>query len=83
MELSAHGLSAPVGELSQLAAGQLLSLHRKVAEPASLQVAGIEMFRAAAARSGDTRAAQILAPEVSSKGATSGMEKMEKKDGNE
>jgi flagellar motor switch protein FliM len=73
VELSAHGLSAPVGELSQLAVGQLLALHRSVIEPASLQVAGVAMFRAAAARSGDTRAAQILAPEVESKRATPGV----------
>jgi flagellar motor switch protein FliM len=60
LELSAHGLSAPVGELSQLAVGQLLSLRRSVIEAASLQVAGVEMFSAVPARAGNTRAAQIL-----------------------
>jgi flagellar motor switch protein FliM len=62
VELGVSGLRAPVGELSQLQTGQLLSLGRSVAQPASLLVAGVEMFRAVPARSGDTRAAQILAP---------------------
>lgn len=61
VELSAHGLSAAVGELSQLEAGQILSLGRSVAQPASMQVAGVEMFSAVPARSGNTRAAKILA----------------------
>jgi flagellar motor switch protein FliM len=61
VELSAHGLSAAVGELSQLEVGQLLSLGRSVAEPASMQVAGVEMFSAVPARSGNARAAKILA----------------------
>lgn len=61
VELSVKQLQASVGELSQLAPGQLLPLVRSAAAPASLLVAGVEMFRAAPARSGETRAAQVLA----------------------
>ena len=60
-ELAVNGLSAPVGALSHLVAGQLLSLGKGVSEPASVVVAGVEMFHAAPARAGDTRAAQLLA----------------------
>ena len=62
VELGVGDLRAPVGALSQLEAGQLLSLGRSVVPPASLLVAGVEMFGALPARSGDSRAAQILAP---------------------
>jgi flagellar motor switch protein FliM len=61
VELGVKELRASVGELSHLVLGQLLPLRRSGAEPASLLVAGVEMFRAAAARSGETRAAQVLA----------------------
>jgi flagellar motor switch protein FliM len=61
LELGVNELKADVGELSRLAPGQLLSLRRSTAQPASLLVAGVEMFRALPARSGDTRAAQVLA----------------------
>jgi len=60
-ELAVKELRAAVGELSQLVPGQLLPLQRSSGQPASLLVAGVEMFRAAPARSGDTRAAQVLA----------------------
>jgi flagellar motor switch protein FliM len=62
LELGVNRLSAAVGELAQMAPGTLLPLRRAAAEPASLIVAGVEMFRAAAARVGGTRAAQVLAP---------------------
>ena len=61
VELGVKGLRAAVAELSQLVPGQLLPLRRSAAQPASLLVAGVEMFRAAPARSRDTRAAQVLA----------------------
>jgi flagellar motor switch protein FliM len=61
VELGVGGLRAPVSELSQLQAGQLLSLGRSVAPPASLLMAGVEMFHAVPARFGDSRAAQVLA----------------------
>ena len=61
VELGVNELKADVGELSQLAPGQLLFLRRSTALPASLLVAGVEMFHAQPARFGDVRAAQILA----------------------
>jgi flagellar motor switch protein FliM len=60
VELGVNELRSDVGELSQLAPGQLLPLRRSAAQPASLLVAGVEMFRAMPARSGDIRAAQVL-----------------------
>jgi flagellar motor switch protein FliM len=68
VELEVGGLRAEVGELSELTPGQLIPLRRSAAEPASLVVAGVEMFRAAPARCGDIRAAQILAPQVPAPG---------------
>jgi flagellar motor switch protein FliM len=62
VELGVNELRAGVGELSQLMTGQLLPLRRSATQPASLLVAGVEMFCATPARSGDTRAAQVLAP---------------------
>ena len=61
VELGANGVRAKVSELSELVPGQLLSLRRSAAEPASLLVAGVEMFRAVPARCGETRAARVLA----------------------
>lgn len=60
VELGVNELKAEVSELSQLAPGQLLSLRRSTGPPASLLVAGVEMFRATPARYGNLRAAQIL-----------------------
>jgi flagellar motor switch protein FliM len=60
LELAAADLHAPVSELSALAPGQILSLGRKANQPASLLVAGVEMFSASPARSGESRAAHLL-----------------------
>jgi flagellar motor switch protein FliM len=60
VELGVDGLRASVRELTDLLPGQLLPLRRTVAEPASLLVAGVEMFSASAARCGETRSAQVL-----------------------
>jgi flagellar motor switch protein FliM len=60
VELGVNGLSASVGELTQMLPGGLLALRRSAALPASLQVGGVDMFGAAPARTGDTRAAQLL-----------------------
>jgi flagellar motor switch protein FliM len=60
-ELGATGVRAAVSELAGLAPGDLLSFTRSAAEPASLLIAGQEMFRALPARCGDTRAARVLA----------------------
>jgi flagellar motor switch protein FliM len=61
VELGANEVRAKVSELSDLVPGQLLSLRRSAAEPASLLVAGVEMFRAMPARSEERRAARMLA----------------------
>jgi flagellar motor switch protein FliM len=60
-ELSADDLRVSVDNLSDLAPGQLLRLRGSVGEPASLLVAGIEMFKALPARSREARAGQVLA----------------------
>jgi flagellar motor switch protein FliM len=60
IELGATGLRAPVSQLAELAPGHLLRFTRSASEPASLLVAGREMFRAAPARIGKVRAARIL-----------------------
>jgi flagellar motor switch protein FliM len=60
-ELEVDELRAAVGQLSQLAPGQVLALGRSASRPAALLVAGVEMFGAVPVRSGDTRAAQVLA----------------------
>jgi flagellar motor switch protein FliM len=61
-ELGATDVRVAVSELAGLAPGDLLSFARSPAEPASLLIAGQEMFRAIPARCGDTRAARVLAP---------------------
>ncbi len=60
VELRVDGLRASVRELTDLLPGQLLPLQRTLAEPASLLVAGVEMFRASAVRCRETRSAQVL-----------------------
>ena len=65
-------MSAALAELAQMAPGTLLPLRRNAAEPASLIVAGVEMFGAAPARAGNTRAAQVLACGVGTEGAILG-----------
>jgi len=60
VELGVNGLSAAVSELAGMAPGTLLPLRRSAAEAASLIVAGVEMFGAAPARAGNTRAASVL-----------------------
>jgi flagellar motor switch protein FliM len=59
VELGASDLRASVGELSRLEPGQLLGLRARASRPASLLVAGLEMFGALPARSGELRAAQV------------------------
>jgi flagellar motor switch protein FliM len=61
VELGVNDLSARVSELAQMAPGNLLPLRRGAAQPATLIVAGVEMFGAAPVRVGNTRAAQVLA----------------------
>jgi flagellar motor switch protein FliM len=68
VELGVKDLRSTVGELTRMEPGTLLQLRRSAALPASLLVAGVEMFQATPVRSEDTRAAQVLArgvePEV-------------------
>ena len=80
VELGVGELKADVGELSQLAAGQLLPLRRKVSQPASLLVAGVEMFLARPARSGDVRAAQVLARSEKQQAAGAGVGSLDMKE---
>ncbi len=60
VELAANDVRVAVSELAALAPGKVLAFSRSAAEPASLLIAGVEMFRAAPARCGDTRAARTL-----------------------
>ena len=60
VELGIDGLTATVSELTELVPGYLLPLRRSVSKPASVLVAGVEMFTAAPSRYGLTRAAQVL-----------------------
>ena len=60
-ELGAKDVRVAVSALAELAPGNVLSFARSAAEPASLLIAGQEMFRALPARCGPTRAARVLA----------------------
>lgn len=59
--LSFEKLRLPAAEAVSLAAGQVVALRRSVDKDATASVAGIPMFLGRAARSGDKRAAQIVA----------------------
>jgi flagellar motor switch protein FliM len=60
-ELAAKDVRVAVSALAALAPGNLLCFARSAAEPASLLIAGREMFRALPARCGNTRSARVLA----------------------
>ena len=60
VELGAKDVRVPVEALAALAPGQLLTWARSVSQPASLLIAGREMFRAQPARCGTARAARVL-----------------------
>jgi flagellar motor switch protein FliM len=60
VELGVNGLSASVGELTEMIPGKLLPLGRNADLPGSLVVGGVDLFGAAPARAGDTRAALLL-----------------------
>jgi flagellar motor switch protein FliM len=60
LELGASGVRAPVSQLTDLTPGRLISFAHKASEPASVLVAGVEMFRALPARCGKVRAAKLL-----------------------
>lgn len=61
-ELGAKDVRVPVSALAQLVPGNVLHFARSASDPASLLIAGQEMFRALPARCGNTRAARVLAP---------------------
>ena len=60
-ELGAKDVRVAVSALAGLAPGDVLTFARSAAEPASLLIAGREMFRAFPARCGNIRAARVLA----------------------
>jgi flagellar motor switch protein FliM len=62
VELSAGNAHASVSALGALSPGDLLAFRRKVAEPASVVIAGVEMYRAVPARCGSGRAMRFLEP---------------------
>jgi len=59
-ELAAKSMPVPVSQLTTLIPGQILDLPRSAAEPVSLAVADLDMFRAIPARCGERRAARVL-----------------------
>jgi flagellar motor switch protein FliM len=61
VELGAQQVRAHLSALAGLAPGTVIRFDRSASDPASLLVAGVEMFHAQAARVGETRAAKILA----------------------
>lgn len=60
VELGAKDVRVPVEALAALSPGQLLAWARSASQPASLLIAGRELFRALPARCGVTRAARVL-----------------------
>jgi flagellar motor switch protein FliM len=61
IDLAARDLALPVSTLAALQSGDVLTFARPATEPASLLVAGIEMFHALPARCAGSRAARVLA----------------------
>jgi flagellar motor switch protein FliM len=60
VELGTTDVRTTVAELAALAPGKLLRFARNAADPASLLIAGEEMFQAVPARCGSSRAARVL-----------------------
>jgi flagellar motor switch protein FliM len=60
VELGARDVRVPLSALADLAPGKVLRFARSAADPASLLIAGVEMFRALPARCDKTRAARVL-----------------------
>jgi flagellar motor switch protein FliM len=59
-ELAASSMPLPVRALSAITPGEVIGLGRSTHEPASLSIAGREMFRAAPVRVGARRAGRLL-----------------------
>ncbi len=62
VELGAKDVRAAVSALTEMRPGTVLSFSRRVAEPASLLIAGREMFSALPARRENIRAARVIGP---------------------
>ncbi len=75
-ELGATDLGVALSALAGLVPGDVLSFARSAAAPASLLIAGQEMFQALPARSGERRAARVLAA-VADRRTPQGQEKSE------
>jgi flagellar motor switch protein FliM len=60
VELGASNVRVGMSTLGEISPDTLLALRRDADEPASLSIAGVEMFRALPARAGDARAARLL-----------------------
>jgi flagellar motor switch protein FliM len=85
VELGTTDVRASVGELAALAPGKLLRFARSSSDPASLLIAGEEMFQAAPVRCGRSRAARVLGSlstpgEVSPEGMAPGQNQTSKKE---
>ncbi len=61
VELAAQNLRIPLKTLADLTPGDVVTFTRPASELASLRIAGAEMFRAAPVRSGEQRAARLVA----------------------
>jgi flagellar motor switch protein FliM len=59
-ELGAKDVRVPMHALAAMSPGSVLSFQRSATEPASLLIAGLEMFQATPARRGEGRAARLL-----------------------
>lgn len=62
LELGAEGVNVSMSAVARLAPGQVLAFSRPASAPASLLIAGVEMFRALPVRCEAARAAKILGP---------------------
>jgi flagellar motor switch protein FliM len=61
-DLVVPAVPVAMNRLSRILPGEVIALARGAAQPASLAIAGVELFRAMPARSDKRRAARVLAP---------------------
>ena len=69
LELTVDDITAPLGALAELAAGQVLVFRKSVEHAASLFISGMNIFSAVPARKDSTRAALITAAVVGHAGS--------------
>jgi flagellar motor switch protein FliM len=60
VDLAAKDVRLPLPVLASITTGTLLAFNRNASAPASLSIAGLEMFHATPARLGEARAARVL-----------------------